>query len=152
MGGIIDRIFSRKLRTKLLQGHTGKEFYIRYDRDFDSFALMIVPPTTETVVHYINDPNVALLFEPKSREIVGIQVEAFQKSFLPRHSEVAKIWLQPKQHDQNFGDVINSVKEKRTQVVVEEVVRVTKPILDEEEPELSSMFRSSLSSSHAAFA
>lgn len=66
--------------------------YIRYDSSFDSFSLMFVrPEEAETVVHYVNR-YVGLLYDENSREIVGFQIEAFQKKFLPEHAKVARVW------------------------------------------------------------
>lgn len=69
----------------------GQNTFMYYDHESDALLLMIVPPTTETVVHYI-DEHMALLYEPDSLEVVGFQVEAFQHSFVAKHASLRGIW------------------------------------------------------------
>jgi len=65
--------------------------YFRYDPKFDALMIMFIAPEHETVVHYL-DEYIALLFQPKTKEIVGFQVENFKHSFLPKHQGVRKVW------------------------------------------------------------
>ena len=62
-----------------------------YDSRSDDLILMLVPPTVETVIHYVDD-TVALLYEPLTLEVVGFQVDAFQHSFLEQHSSLESAW------------------------------------------------------------
>ena len=62
-----------------------------FDPLSDILMLMIKPRLTETVVHYI-DKNVALLYEPDTLEVVGFQIEGFERSFMPQHEAVGNIW------------------------------------------------------------
>lgn len=106
--------------------------YFRYDREVDTLMLMFVhPETTDTVGHYVDD-NVALLYDPKTKEILGLEIEAFEKSFLPQHANVAKAWslTQAIQEEkpENFGDVI-LIFEKAKPKVAREIIKSTTPLL-----------------------
>src|SRR5258707_1936385 len=58
-----------------------RSIHIDYDKRFDALMLLLVPPETETIVHYVDD-HVALLYRSENLEIVGIQVEEFERGFL----------------------------------------------------------------------
>jgi len=121
-------IETSSLRTKTLgEKAKNKEMpIVRYDREFDSFMLLFVPPMTETVVHYVDD-HVALLYEPESREIVGLQIEDFVRSFLPNHASLQKIWrlseaMGSKEKVKDLGDmifIVETVKPKMVREVIE---------------------------------
>lgn len=90
----IERLLeTRKLKTSRLKAAMDKDHirWMDYDPRSDILMLMIVPPTQETVVHYI-DEYVALLYEPDTNEVVGFQVEAFEHSFMPEHAPLAAVW------------------------------------------------------------
>lgn len=55
---------------------------LRYSEKTDALTLLLVPRDTPTIVHYIDD-HVALLYTPEDREVVGLRVESFRRSFLP---------------------------------------------------------------------
>ena len=65
--------------------------YFQYDKEADILILQFVPREVKTVVHYVDD-HVALLYQAQDLEIVGLQVEAFERSFLPNHEEVRRLW------------------------------------------------------------
>lgn len=138
---------TKKLKTHWLANHNSKHGqYIYYDSEFDALLLLIVPPSTETVVHYIDDQNVALVYEPKSREIVGIQVEAFLKSFLPKHIGVQKVWQRTIQAE-TVGDLILKVQEVKPAVMVaQEVIKASHSIIGHEGTNLASLLNKSFSS------
>ena len=100
-----------------------------YDPEFDSLILLFVDPNKETIVHYVDD-HVALLYEPATKEVVGIQVEAFQKAFIKQYDSVAKAWkLQENCEDINdLGDLVLAFERQKPQVS-QEVFRVTEDIL-----------------------
>lgn len=52
----------------------------RYDNFDDTLIVLFVDPNEETVARYV-DQNVALLYEPDTLEIVGFQIEGFNRSY-----------------------------------------------------------------------
>ncbi|GEM_PF-924573 len=140
-GNLKPLVQTKELKTNLLKQYQGRGLYLRYDHEFDALLLQIVPPETETVVHYLSDPNVALVYEKTTKEIVGIQIENFEYSFLPKHHEIMRVWKlsdsAPKQAN-NLGDMMVTV-ERIQPVVAEKVACVSAPLLREEEPELEAL-------------
>ena len=100
---------------------------LRYDKIVDSLIILFVSPETETIAHFL-DRHVALLYEARSKEIVGLQVENFQNGFLPLHSSVQKVWRLSEalkgQKLENLGEMILRIEEMKPRVV-EEVVRAS---------------------------
>jgi uncharacterized protein YuzE len=111
--------------------------HVKYDPDFDALMLLVVSPETETVVRYL-DNHVAFLYEPDSKEIVGIQIEAFERKFLPKHEAVRRVWkLSDACNDlQDVGDMILAV-ERITPRVAWEVTKAAEDILGEPGHELA---------------
>ncbi len=105
--------------------------FMHYDDLSDAIMFMFVSPETKTTVHYI-DENVALLYNPDNNEVVGIQVEDFQTSFVDEYTNVKTAWsLRDSCQDlqvQNLGD-INLVVERRKPVVAREVAKITEDLL-----------------------
>ena len=120
-----DLITSRLIRN--LDREQGKFMY--YDPVSDILLLTIVPPTTESVVHYIDD-HVALLYEPESLEVVGFQVEAFEHSFMPEHETLRAVWRLSDANVtlENIGDLI-MVFERKKQIVAQELKNITRNLL-----------------------
>lgn len=104
-------------------------FFVDYDKRFDALYIRIVPRGIQTVVHYI-DEYVGLLYEPDSFEIIGLQVENFEYSFLPNHESVQRVWKLSASGIklENVGDMILEI-ERRTPKVAREVIKVTKDVL-----------------------
>jgi hypothetical protein len=84
---------TRELKTARLMAAINRKQppYLFYDSESDELLLQFVSPEIMTVVHYV-DEHVAFLYDPDSMEILGFQVEAFQKSFLPQHPSVRRVW------------------------------------------------------------
>ena len=81
-----------KLKWKLFDEYAAKMLpRFEYDPDFDAVTLTFATPHQETIVHYV-DENVALLYLPKTHEIIGLQIEAFVRSFLPQHAALRDAW------------------------------------------------------------
>jgi len=116
---------SRLIRN--LEREQGKFMY--YDPVSDILLLTIVPPTTESVVHYLDD-HVALLYEPESLEVVGFQVEAFEHSFMPEHETLRAVWRLSDANVtlENIGDLI-MVFERKKQIVAQELKNITRNLL-----------------------
>jgi hypothetical protein len=120
-------ISTNKLKTNRLKTFgSGKHWlYVKYDAVFDALVMLFVPPETEVVVHYVDD-YVGLLYTPDDLEIVGLQVEAFEHSFLAAHDSVNRAWRLRDSCEElkDVGDIILAF-EKRTPQVAQEVTRVT---------------------------
>jgi len=80
-----DLIQLKNLKTKRITKFSGGMVYIRYDAVIDAFYLMVAPPATETAVYHLDD-QIGLIFEPETREVVGFQIEAFQRVFAGKHA------------------------------------------------------------------
>jgi hypothetical protein len=122
---------TRRLKTGLLTSPAGEKavIYLKYDALFDAVILMFVPPTRATVVHYVG-PNVALLYDPKSLEIVGLQIEAFKKSVLPKSAQLRKAWRTRARAGDlaDFGSAMIAI-EQHTPAVAEGVFRASTEML-----------------------
>ena len=146
MANLIARLVSTiSLRQKLLKKHRkqGGMIYVRFEKEFDAFLLMIVPPRIETVVHYV-DENIGLLYEANKREVVGIQIEGFVKSFLPKHKELFRDWkLENKGAPKDLGDTIVAMNEIKPKVV-NAVFEASKPSIFKENKDLTRSLQESL--------
>jgi hypothetical protein len=124
MAGIEPLISIGELKTTHLKVKP-RSIFVQYDNAFDALMILLVPPETETIVHYI-DNYVAFLYQPSDKEIVGIQVEAFERTFLPKHDAVRRVW---KLSDacaeaEDLGDLILAVERTKPKVALE-VARAT---------------------------
>jgi hypothetical protein len=139
MAGIERLVPTSELKTgylaKLAKSKS-QSLFVSYDKEFDALTLQVVPPEVETVVHYVDD-NVALLYRPADLEVVGLQVESFERSFLPRHESVRKVWkLSDACADlDDFGDVILIVERLKSKVA-QEVAKAAEDVLGEPGAEL----------------
>lgn len=134
----IERLIpTNKLQTEYLKNFPKFQppLFVRYDKRFDALLILLVPPEIETVVHYI-DEHVGLLYRPDDFEIVGIQVEAFERSFLPNHATADKAWRLRDSCDEleDFGDLILAIERKKPEVA-REVTRAAESILRSPEQE-----------------
>ncbi|HLE41412.1 MAG TPA: hypothetical protein VI956_07895 [Nitrospirota bacterium] len=120
-----------KLKTKYLASFSGHEpFFFFYDNEADELVIMLISPDTETTVHYV-DKNVGILFQPDNLEIVGLQVEGFQKSFIPSHNSLQDAWKLSSSKGvplDNLGDLSMFIREKQITFALK-VIRASKPVL-----------------------
>jgi hypothetical protein len=88
---------------------------------------MFVSPETDTAVHYV-DKNVALIFNIESKEVVGIQVEDFEKVFLPVHAALNRAWrlsnIIGSKQIQDFGEIA-IVFEEAKPIIAREVIKAS---------------------------
>jgi hypothetical protein len=140
MAGIEHLIATSQLKTNIL-GQLAKEqrhrLFINYDREFDALMLLFVSPEIETVVHYVDD-HVGLLYEADTLEIVGMQVEAFEHSFLSAHENVRRIW---RLRDvgvtvEDFGDIVFAFERIKPKLA-RELVKAAEDVLGEPGAELA---------------
>jgi hypothetical protein len=89
MAGTLEPIVnSNQLKTTLLNN---PPVTIRYNNVFDALKIYFDNPNQKQVIHYLDD-YVALIFSPESKEIIGIQVEAFEKVFIHKHTRLETAW------------------------------------------------------------
>ena len=95
--------------------------HLFYDTEFDALMVLFVPPEIETVVHYTSDKNIAYLYRPDTMEVVGIQVEAFRKSFVPKHAALRAQWelAERTKPVSDYGDVLNMYFERKPTITRE---------------------------------
>jgi hypothetical protein len=125
-----------QLKTNLLHKSAlqkSLQLSVDYDKDFDALYIRFVAPdpSVDTVVHFIDD-HVAFLYRADDMEIVGLQVEDFELSFLPSHANVMRVW---KASDagitfEDLGDMMLEVGRRKPKVA-REIVRATEDVLGE---------------------
>ncbi|MCL4872022.1 MAG: hypothetical protein KJ063_23930 [Anaerolineae bacterium] len=98
---------------------------MRYDKISDILILSFVPATVETVVHYLDD-HVGLLYEPETLEVVGLQIEGFDHSFMPEHDSIRAIWRYSAEELKDIGELMLVFERKK-----QDVARELKPIIKE---------------------
>lgn len=135
-------ISNTDLKTTLLErlaADKSTQVFVKYDDVFDALMLLVVSPEHETVVHYVDD-HVALLYLPDSLEIVGLQVEDFEHSFVPQHEAVSRVWRLSASGIQlnNVGELILAV-EKMKPAVAREVAKAAEDIVGEPATELATL-------------
>lgn len=115
------------LFNKLPQSRGLTDISIRYYHEFDALIMLIVPFDVETVVHYV-DEHVALLYIADTYEIVGIQIEDWEHSFLPAHDNVKRVWKLSDSVDkdtiENLFELSLTVEKRKTHLA-REVVRAS---------------------------
>jgi len=137
MAGIPRLRTTRELKTdrflRVLKGENRPAIF-HYDPELDTLMLLVVSPENETVVHPIND-MIGLLYDPGTLEVVGVQVEDFESSFMAAHEPIRAQWrlnsLEPAPQD--VGDLIVMTQEREPRIA-REVVRVTAGVLAEVGP------------------
>lgn len=123
MATIPTLVQTHQLKTNLLR-ELSKNHAVRltvdYDRQFAAFMFLLAPNDTELVAHYV-DGNVALLYQAETFEVVGLQIEAFERSFLPRHDSVNRIWKLSDTGEKldDLGDILFAVERLKPQVARE---------------------------------
>lgn len=117
-----------QLKTELLQQ---KPVFMDYDERTDIFRIFFDNPNQWNVVHYLDD-YVGVLFSPESMNIIGIQVEFFNGTFVNRHQTIRKSWKLSencKEHQlQNVGDMM-IVARKMQEPIAKEITSITEKLL-----------------------
>jgi hypothetical protein len=122
---------------QIATGESSGTASVSYDNDFDALVLMAFEPESDLIAHYV-DEHVALLYEEASMEIAGIQVENFERSFIPKHTELRKAWALSDalgQKFDNLGDMMLAVERSKPEVA-REVIRAVKAV----PPEFAAVF------------
>lgn len=135
-----EQLKTNRLAEVVSQGMLHEPYAIRYDAEFDALFILLAPPQEETIVHYVDD-HVALLYEANSMEIVGIQIEAFEHSFLPKHVTIQRAWRLSDAGVklEDFGDLSLAVERMRPRVV-HEVVKATRKWLGPQGDKVAAAF------------
>lgn len=117
------------LLSKLPQGKRTPPLFFNYDKEIDTFMLLVVSPEQETVVHYV-DEYVALLYIPETYEVVGLQIEDFQSQFIPKYNSLEEAWKlsNTKVKRGNVWDLTLAIEEKKLTVALE-VIKATEAIV-----------------------
>lgn len=120
------------------------EPYFDYDKFNDTLLFKIVPVEILTYAYDIGDKNVSLLCEYDTDEVVGIQIEGFEKSFLLLHNnnKLNVLW-------QKKFSVPEMFSEKPKFEISKEVVKTSEPIIRKKDKRLASVFDESIA--HFAF-
>jgi hypothetical protein len=123
--------------TELAKGKRPRRPSYKYERLFDAFIILVVPPEQETVVHYIDD-HVGLLYQADDFEIVGMQVEAFEHSFVPKHENVQRVWRLSDSgvRLEDLGDIVLAVERLQPRLA-QEVIKAAEDVLGEPGAELA---------------
>jgi hypothetical protein len=100
--------------------------YINYNPDIDTFFIWFVErDCVETSIFFVND-TLGLIVEDENLEIVGLQVESFQKRFIKKYPELQTRWnTAPDRNISTIGDLYISVNESKpkTEKAINKVVR-----------------------------
>jgi len=120
MDEIKQLVKTNQLKTSFLSSlPAGSKLFFHFDDLSDTLMLMFVPLETQTIVHYL-DRYVSILYTPNKYEIVGLQIEDFDKEFVPMYSELQKEWCLS--HfgisDSNVWDLTLQAKEKQLKVAM----------------------------------
>lgn len=130
---------TKALKTNLLK--KGGRVYALYSKSDDTFIMQIVPPQKETIVHFLDDDNVSLIYEAISKEIVGIQIEGFRSNFLPKHATLKKAWNVKIKID-DFGELLVNVEDRQPEIA-REIFKASKPAISQNDYRLAQMFQKS---------
>ena len=107
---------------------------IEYDKDFDALIIMFTLYGTESVVYYL-DQHIAIIFDEDTLEVVGIQIEDFERDFVPTHASVMHMWRDVEAPRQNFGELMIVVETKKKNIA-REVVKASEELLPDSGAEL----------------
>ena len=70
--------------------------WVDYDQDTDSMVIYLTGRPVRGVTVYLDD-DIYVIADPGTGEIVGFQVDAWERSFLPRHTDLKLVWPEIKQ-------------------------------------------------------
>lgn len=121
-------IKTNELKTNLLKRDPK---FVNYDKDFDALRIYFEDSIRRFVIHYLDD-YVAVLFSPESKEIIGIQVEAFDKVFIRKHSDLENAWILSRNCEEHNLENIDDMKffaQRRYKIINEEVKEITESLL-----------------------
>ena len=131
---------TKALKTNLLKEER-HGVHVYYDKMNDTLLMQIIPPCEETIIHFLEDENVSLIYEAKSKEIVGIQIEGFRTSFVPKHASLEKIWNK-RIAIKDFGELLIRVEDDRP-LLAKEIVKASRSAISQDNHKLAEVFQKS---------
>jgi hypothetical protein len=82
-----------------------------YDAESDSVVIYLTG-NPQLAVSVYTDDNLYVMVDPKSRNVVGLHIENWERSFIPAHREIQAVWHQIKRAvltDQPWDDLLRMV-------------------------------------------
>ncbi len=76
-----------------------ERLHATYDAKYDTFTVSVEPPVA-AVSCRVDDVWVRLVRE--TGEVVGYELEDFERAFLGKHPEIARIWKQARPHQRRL--------------------------------------------------
>ncbi len=70
--------------------------WARYDKEADSVVIYLTG-RPQPSVSVLTDHNLYLMVDPKIRNVIGLHVENWERTFVPAHTDVKVVWEQIKQ-------------------------------------------------------
>lgn len=104
---------------------------VKYIPGFDALLILFDNCQKRYITHPI-DEYVSLLYEPGTKEVIGIQVEAFEKSFVHKYADLEKTWkLSDNCEDfpyEDMGDIYLMIESRRPRIA-REVGKITEQLI-----------------------
>lgn len=93
---ILDKVPTIKVNPFALDSIDQEKLWAHYDPEADSIVIYLTGGPVRAVSVLVSD-DVYLKVNPKTGDIVGFHIEAWERKFAPAHPEVNSIWhrLQP---------------------------------------------------------
>ena len=115
-----------ELFEKFTNDNNAIPYSIEYDSKFDALFLYFKQTKKSTVVHYLDD-NLGLIYEFKTKEVIGIQFEGFNKSLINKYPELRKAWEMNSKCG-TFGDIVQAYTSRKS-VVAREIAHVAESVI-----------------------
>ena len=103
------------------------------NKQVDAISFYISPQGKDRIItHYLNE-QVALLYRYADKEIVGLRIESFEKSFIPKYAKLQQVWKLRNAyvHNAEFSNTTLEIT-KKAWPVAEELFKITKPIINKQ--------------------
>jgi uncharacterized protein YuzE len=82
-----------------------------YDAESDSVVIYLTGRPQLAVSVYADD-NLYVMVDPKNREVVGLHIENWERSFIPAHRDIQVVWQQIKRAvlpDQPWDELLRMI-------------------------------------------
>ena len=83
------------------------KIWARYDHESDHMIIYF-NGSPQPAVSVYTDENLYIMVDPRNRQVVGLQVENWEQSFVPAHHELQAVWSQLKQNI-NGDQLVNAL-------------------------------------------
>lgn len=84
---------SKELKFNLFHQFLRTLHFVKYSENLDYLFVRFAKPREGIVVHYLLDDYIALVYEEKTKEVIGIQIEDFQQGFLKKYRVFKFLWM-----------------------------------------------------------